>query len=181
MAINICLQEQEDFGSVNQSASGTGGEEAYSVRGLAASLGISKMEFHASVKRSLFSGLAIKDRVTGRIRPNRRTLCNFIVHGLKYVFAANPGGITRGVPTAFATPMLNSLLMSPGEYNHVWPNAEGKSMRQSVEPLFKSIPEAVKRDERLYEYLALIDAIRLGRPCEAGLAAQLFEKRLLGK
>lgn len=177
----ICLKKQEEEGNLNQPARGTGVDEPYSIRGLAASLGISKTEVHASINRSLFSGLAIKDRITGRIRPNHRALGNFITHGLKYVFPVKPGGITRGIPTAFAAPMLNSLLISPGEYIYIWPDAEGKIMGQFVEPLFKSVPEAVKNDEQLYEYLALIDAIRLGRPREAGLAAKLLEERLLEK
>jgi hypothetical protein len=157
------------------------GEDPFSVRGLEASLGISKTEVNASIKRSVSSGLAVKTRDSGRPKPNRRNLCNFIVYGLKFVFPASPGAMMRGVPTAFAAPSLKKSLISAGEYIYVWPFAKGKNMGQSVEPLFKSVPEAVLKDDRLYEYLALVDAIRLGNQREAGLAAEYISERLLKK
>jgi hypothetical protein len=42
----------------------------------------------------------------------------------------------------------------------------------------KSVPEAAEKDERLYAYLALIDAVRLGNQREANLAADLLAERL---
>jgi len=68
--------------------------------------------------------------------------------------------------------------MSAGDYIYVWPDAKGKEKGQSVTPLFKSVPEVVKKDPRLYEYLALVDAIRLGNPRESKLAISRLEKRL---
>ena len=175
----VSLQEQEEQGSLAPLDGLSGREDAYSARGLEASLGISKSEVNASINRSIASGLAVKDREFRRAKPNRRNLHNFIAHGLKFVFPAKPGAMTRGVPTAFAAPMLKSLLMSAGEYIYVWPYARGTDMGQSVEPLFKSVPEAVQNDERLYEYLALVDGIRLGKQREATLAVERLEERLL--
>lgn len=57
--------------------------------------------------------------------------------------------------------------------------ANGKSKGLAVEPLFKSVPEAALRDERLYEYLALIDASRLGNQRESNLARAKLEEGLL--
>lgn len=155
-----------------------GGEDPYSVRGLEAALGISKTEVSASIKRSLASGIAIKDRKTGRPKPNRRQLREFIVHGLKFVFPAKPGTMQRGLPTAFAAPVLRNSLQSAGSLISVWPYARGQEMGQSVEPLFKSVPDAAEKDERLYAYLALVDAVRLGNQREANLAANLLAERL---
>jgi biotin operon repressor len=177
----VSLQEQEgQLGSGPPHAS-FHGEDPYSVRNLEALLGISKTEINASIKRSLSSGLAIKDRDSGRANPNRRNLNNFIIHGMKFVFPAKPGAMTRGIPTAFAAPMLKSLLVSGGKYIYVWPFAHGRDIGQSVPPLFKSVPEAVRKDERLYEYLSLVDAIRLGNQREAGLAGKRLSERLLKK
>ena len=175
----VSLQEQQALPGQPQWVSE--GESPYSVRSLEALLGISKSEISGSIKRSLSSGLANKDRRTGRPNPHRRNLHNFIIHGLKFVFPAKAGAMTRGVPTAFAAPMLKSLLISGGEYILVWPSAHGKDLGQSVEPLFKSVPDAVEQDERLYEYLALVDAIRLGNQREAGLAGERLSERLLAK
>jgi biotin operon repressor len=177
----VSLQEQEGQFDPGQPQAGFHSDDPYSVRSLEALLGISKTEINASIKRSLSSGLAIKDRDSGRANPNRRNLNNFIVHGMKFVFPAKPGAMTRGIPTAFAAPMLKGLLVSGGEYIYVWPFAGGSDMGQSVTPLFRSVPEAVQKDDGLYEYLSLVDAIRLGNQREAGLAGDRLSKRLLKK
>lgn len=177
----VSLQEQEEEKGPGSLQWSYHGDEPYSVRSLEALLGISKTEINASINRSVSTGLAIKDRETGRPKPNRRNLHSFIVHGLKFVFPAKPGAMTRGIPTAFAAPMLKGQLVSGGEYIYVWPSAEGRDMGQSVQPLFKSVPEAVQKDERLYEYLALVDAARLGNQREAGLAGDKLSERLLKK
>lgn len=154
------------------------GEDPYSVRSLEAALEISKTEVSASIKRSIASGIAIKDRKTGRPRPNRQQLHEFIVHGLKFVFPAKLGPMQRGLPTAFAAPVLRDSLHSAGSLMSVWPYALGEEMGQSVEPLFQTVPEAAVKDEHLYASLALIDAVRLGNQREANLAADLLAERL---
>jgi hypothetical protein len=156
-------------------------EDPYSVRSLGASLGISKSEVNASINRSCASGLALKGGPDGHAKPNRRDLCSFIIHGLKFVFPAKPGAMTRGVPTAFSAPMLEPYLVAGGSYIYVWPYAYGNEMGQAVDPLFKSVPDAVQEDEKLYEYLALIDAIRLGRQREAKLASDRLSEKLLSR
>lgn len=156
-------------------------DAAYSVRNLEALLGISKTEIGASIKRSLFSGLAIRNHATGRPSPNRHALFDFIVRSLRYVFPVKPGAMTRGVPTAFAAPMLKGLVVGAGEYVFVWPHPEGRMRGQSVEPLFRSVPAAAARDDLLYEYLALADALRLGNQRERGVAANRLAERLRTK
>jgi hypothetical protein len=119
--------------SLNQRGDGSGA--ITTVRGLAAALGISKTEIGASLKRSMASGLAIKDRTTGRPKPNRRQLRDFIIHGLKFVFPAKPGTMQRGLPTAFAAPALKESLHRAGNLICVWwPSAHAKDMRQWSRP-----------------------------------------------
>lgn len=91
------------------------------------------------------------DQHTNRPKANLNALREFIIHGLKYVFPAKPAEIVRGIPTSFAAPVLEGQLMTTGEIIYVWPDARGKSKGQSVDPLFKSVPNAVKRDPLLYE------------------------------
>ena len=162
----VSLQELEK----EQGAAALSAQDPYSVRSLEASLGISKTEINASIRRSFGSGIALPDGLTGRPKPSRKHLYNFIVQGLKFVFPANLGNMQRGILTGFTAPMLKDMVISAASYAYVWPYARGRDMGQSVEPLFKSVPEAVLRDERLYEYLALVDAIRLGNQREAALA-----------
>lgn len=54
-------------------------------------------------------------------------------------------------------------------------------MGQRVEPLFRTAPQAAKRDSDLYAMLALVDSIRLGQAREAGLAGDLLKKYLRGE
>ncbi|WP_457584829.1 hypothetical protein [Ensifer canadensis] len=77
--------------------------------------------------------------------------------------------------------MLQELLVSGGTYNYVWPYSAGREMGQAVDPLFKSVPEAALKDERLYEYLALVDAIRLGNQREVGLATDHLKSKIMSK
>ncbi|WP_375600423.1 hypothetical protein [Devosia sp. Naph2] len=175
----VSLEENERNADSSPQPRGlAGGEDPYSVRGLEAALGISKTEVSASLNRSIASGIAIKDRKSGRPKPSRRQLRDFIVHGLKFVFPASPGAMQRGLPTAFAAPVLRESLHSAGSLISVWPYAQGQEMGQSVEPLFRTVPEAAEKDKRLYEYLALVDAVRLGNQREANLAAKLLTEKI---
>jgi len=177
----LSLQEQELAKGIEQLRSEALGGEPYSVRNLEALLGISKTEIAQSIKRSVASGIARKDAGKNEVRPHRRNLFGFITNGLKFVFPAQVGSMQRGVPTAFAAPMLEGLLISGGTYNYVWPFANGKEIGQSVDPLFKSVPEAALKDEQLYEYLALIDAVRLGNQREVTLATDHLRSRIMSK
>jgi hypothetical protein len=152
----------------------------YTVRGLSAALGVSKTEVSASLKRSMQVGMAVRDRHSGKPKANTKALVEFVNHGLKYVFPAKAAEVVRGIPTSFAAPVLEGQLMTAGEFIYVWPDARGNRKGQALTPLFKSVPQAVKKDLILYELLALVDAIRMGNPREANLAMKVFEKRVRG-
>lgn len=177
----VALRDREESGSFEANESLIDRTELYSVRGLGNSLGISKTEVSASLNRSLDAGLAAKDRSYRRIKPNRRDLCEFIAHGLKFVFPVKPGAPERGIATGFSAPMLQGQLISAGQEIYVWPYAYGSERGLAVEPLFKAVPEASQKDEGLYEYLALVDAVRLGRQRESNLAVEHLRRKLLKK
>ena len=172
----VCLQHR-NHGDVKYNEYAI---DSYSSRGLEAALGISKTEVNASINRSISVGMAIADRNTGHPKVNRKALFEFIIYGLKYVFPAKLAEIARGIPTAFAAPGLKGELMSSGDYIHVWPDPNGKEKGQSISPLFKSVPMAVSKDPCLYEYLALVDSIRLGNPREVKIAINLLQERMDG-
>lgn len=175
----LSLEKQEELGRVEGHGGSSSSVDPYAVRSLEASLGISKTEISASLKRSVESKLAAKMR--GTLRVNRRNLAEFVLHGLKYAFPVKPGAPQRGIPTAFAAPTLEGQLISAGEDIYVWPYPEGQKRGPAIKPLFRSAPDAALRDEWLYGYLALTDAIRIGGPRESGLARELLEARILKK
>ncbi|QVW26784.1 MarR family transcriptional regulator [Pseudomonas hormoni] len=148
--------------------------EGYSLRALSASLGISKSEISNAISRCRESGLLISDYDTGLPKVNRRELLKITEHALKYFFPVKPGAMVRGIPTGFAAPALSKSISSAGELIPVWPDALGTERGQAIEPLYKTVPEAVKKDRTLYHFLALADAIRLGGPRECGVAIDIL-------
>jgi hypothetical protein len=146
--------------------------EGLSYPALAAAVGISASEAHAAVQRGIASGLIEKTR-----RPRRGALLEFLVHGLKYAFPPEWKGVSRGVPTSAAAPPLQSQFAS-GELPPVWPHPHGSVRGEGLVPLYRSAPDAALRDPALYEWLALIDAVRAGRARERNLAVAELTRRL---
>lgn len=159
-------------------ASGQDNHSYYTARALEQQTGISKSQINLSLKRCIEIGLAKTDRKLGVPRANSKALFEFIVYGLKFVFPARTGEMTRGIATAFAAPILQDKLLSAGEYQPVWPDARGNTKGLAVEPLFKTATYAAKKDPEMYALLALVDAIRLGHPRESNLASALLKERL---
>ncbi|CAD0266073.1 conserved hypothetical protein [Pseudomonas veronii] len=149
--------------------------ESYSLRTLSASLGLSKSEVSNSMVRCREAGLLINDYDTSLPKVNRRELLKVTEYALKYFFPVKPGAIVRGIPTGFAAPALSKSLKSAGGLIQVWPDPFGSERGQAIEPLYKTVPEAVKKDKTLYHYLALVDAIRIGGPRECGVAINILK------
>jgi hypothetical protein len=137
---------------------------------LAGSLHISNSEISESLNRSMIAKL---------ISPDKRVvfktaLFNFIEHGLKYVFPAEPGPIVRGVPTAHSAAVLKEYFIA--DDNYVWPNPNGKVKGQAISPLYPNQVMAALKDEKLYAQLALVDAIRVGKVREQKKALELLKQ-----
>ena len=141
---------------------------------VAGELGMSASEFHAAVQRLGHSGLVeLKER---RIRQG--AVREFLIHGLRYVFPVVMGGLTRGIPTSFAAPPVAEFISFDKENIPVWPDASGEKLGYGVEPLHPSAPMAARQDARLYEILALIDALREARKRERQIAEDELLKRI---
>ncbi len=104
-------------------------------------------------------------------------LLDFLKCGIAYVFPQRPGPLVKGVPTAHSAPPLNEQIVSNEHY--VWPSARGTVRGQAIEPLYPSVVKAIENDKRLYELLALVDALRVGRAREKALAIEALEKRII--
>lgn len=149
-----------------------------SVRGLEQHTGVGKSEVSAALNRCVDVGLAAARPRKRNLSVNRQALFEFIQYGLKYVFPVKPAELTRGVPTSFAAPVLNKALLSEGDTILVWPHAEAKHMGQALTPLYRTAPMAIKNDDRLYRFLALVDAIRVGNAREKNTALNTLRKAL---
>ena len=150
------------------------GERRWSYPSLAAGLFMSPSGAHACVKRAVDSKLL--DPV--QKKPRLAAVEEFLIHGVKYVFPARRGGPTRGMPTGYAAPPLNSEIVQSSELPPVWPYAEGTVRGYAFSPLHEGVPRAAEKDVKLYELLALLDAIRGGRAREVSIAIREFKDRL---
>jgi hypothetical protein len=140
---------------------------------LAQELGLSQFEISAALSRAEYSGFL--DHAKKRI--NKSALEEFLLHGLKYVYPAKPGAVCRGVPTAHSALPISKKIVSNPHDQYVWPHDEGEVRGQGIPPLYESAPEAARKDPKLHELLALVDALRVGRARERQLAADEFKRR----
>lgn len=153
------------------------GEQGWTYQQLSVQLFISQSEVHAAVRRAVSARL-MSDTSIGTGRPVRAALSEFLLHGVQYAYPPECGSLTRGMPTGYAGPPLNKTIVASNEPPPVWPYEEGTARGLAFEPLYPSVPRAASQDEKLYEFLALVDAIRGGRARERNLAANEIKLRL---
>ena len=63
----------------------------------------------------------------------------------------------------------------PPGADFVWPHPNGSVRGVGVEPLHPAVPFAAMQDARLYEMLALFDALRVGKARERGMALERLQ------
>lgn len=149
------------------------GNQPWNQKPLADSLGISQSEISKSIARSKFAGLL--DSTGKSVR--RLAMMDFLQYGIAYIFPQQAGALVRGIPTAHSAVPLNTIIQSTEAY--VWPSGKGNLRGQSITPLYPSVIDAVENDQKLYELLALVDAVRVGRAREKELAIKELKNRVL--
>ncbi|MCC7440659.1 MAG: hypothetical protein IT285_03435 [Bdellovibrionales bacterium] len=141
---------------------------------LAEELGLSQTEVNFAIHRLARSGLLDASKK----RPMKLALAEFLIHGLRYVYPAELGGMGRGVVTAHSHDSLaRNLVVGEGD-RIVWPDPQGDARGQMLEPLYPSVPFAARKDAELHEWLALIDAVRIGSVRARNLAAERIRDKI---
>lgn len=148
------------------------GDRTWNLKDLSNFLYISHSEISESLDRSAFANLIDYSKKN----VHRSNLLDFLVYGVKYVFPASAGVLTRGIPTAHSHPFLKKYVSSAFDY--VWPYSFGEIIGQSIEPFYPNQVNAVKEDEQLYKLLALIDVIRVGKLREITVAKEELKKAI---
>lgn len=147
----------------------------WKTRDLATDLGISLSEISESLNRSMIGGLldGTKKKVF------KKNLFDFLQYGIRYVFPQIAGSLAIGLPTAHSAPILQEKIISADKY--VWAGLVGTIKGESIEPLHPNVPLACKKDADLYDMLALVDVLRIGKTREIKIALQelqlLFDKK----
>lgn len=108
------------------------------------------------------------------VRPHAHNLAEFALHGAKYAFPAVKLPLAVGVPTSHSAPAFAGVF-APGSTDFVWPHPNGSVRGVGVEPLHPSVPFAAVQDAKLYELLALFDALRVGKARERGMALECLQ------
>lgn len=139
---------------------------------LAAALGLSVGEAHNAVRRLITARLVRRDDRA----VNRGALLEFLVGGVPYAFAAEPGAILPGVPTAISAPVFASVFVTEDRF--VWPAAARIIRGCTVAPLWANAPGMARTNVPLYELLAAIDTLRIGRTREKEHVRKWLRERL---
>ena len=146
--------------------------ESWLMKDLASELGISASEVSESLHRSVYAGLITENKK----QIMKMALLEFLQFGLKYVYPQQTGAIQRGLATAFSAPPLSEKITSNEAI--VWPFSEGEMRGQAIEPLYPGAPKACLQDQKLYELLTLVDALRIGKSREKAIAIEELKKRI---
>jgi predicted transcriptional regulator len=141
---------------------------------LAQALQMSSSTVFAALNRAALAGLYHKNSKT----VHREALLEFLIYGLKYVFPVEVGKVVKGIPTAHSAAPLMQYIVSELDI-YVWKSAYGNVKGQSITPLYASVPQFVQEDAPLYEFLALIDALRIGKAREKQLAKELLMQKIM--
>jgi hypothetical protein len=143
---------------------------------LAGLTGLATSAVHSAFRRAAVSGLAASQG--GRLVVLKPQLREFIIHGARYAFPPVLGKLTRGVPTSYAAPPLNSVIAPSADPPPVWPYAKGVARGIAFVPLYPTVPAAASGNPNLYALLSLFDALRSGQARERNLAQKMLQERI---
>lgn len=143
-------------------------------------------ETYAQIAEALHIGIGTAHAAAQRARharlldasnqPIRANLLEFLIHGVRYVFYPERGGMIRGMPTGAGAPMARERLASTAENSPVWPTSKGRVRGYALTPLYPTVPEAAISNPTLHAALAAVDLLRIGSARERLIAGQLLEK-----
>ena len=143
---------------------------------------LAEMSKALHISLSEVSNTLERNRIAGLINQSKRTvnilaLRDFLVYGLKYVFPPQIGTSVRGILTAHsASPIKDHITM--GNDNYVWPYYKGSKRGFSIAPLYEKIPKFVESDPQLYEYLVIVDTLRVGKTREIEIAIKELDQKI---
>jgi len=148
-------------------------ESEWTFSQMSACLQISESEVSNAMWRNKFAGLASPDKT----RVNKLALREFLIYGIKYVFPPQTGHSVRGIATAHSAVPVSQHITG-GVENFVWKYYKGTRRGSSIIPLYEKIPKIVENQPELYEFLTIVDTLRIGKKREVEIAISELDKRL---
>jgi len=148
------------------------------VRALAEAIGISPGEVSKGSRRLLAAHMAAERK--GQVFAETGALLEWLCYGVRYAYPQEQVGYGRGMATAWNCPLLKSEIVPPSPA-WVWALPGGDIDGVLIKPLHDSVPVAARKDKLLYHALALVEAIRGGKPRELAIARQQLSALMKGK
>lgn len=153
---------------------------------LAEELCLSPSQVNYAIKRLLASRLLSRIKIESEWKPVPfiRLCEEFLIYGFKFVFPPEFGSQCPGIPTAYAAPPLNQIIVAGRDLPPVWPAmGEGAIRGIELKPLYHCVPKSLLKypDPYFYELLALLDALRSGRARERNIGAKKISEMLTTK
>ena len=148
------------------------------VRDLAASLDISASEASKGARRLIAAKLLTERNHTYHAEMN--SLFEWLSFGVRYAFPTEKKGYGRGMGTAWTCDLVKTEIVPPSP-GTVWETPGGRQEGVIIEPFYKGVPLAASQDPNIYQALALLDAIRLGKPRELAIARANLKSLITGK
>ncbi|WP_234567494.1 hypothetical protein [Rhodohalobacter sp. 614A] len=143
------------------------------MKDLAHSLRLSQSEISESLHRSMQVNLIGPEKK----HVQRMNLRDFIQFGLQYVFPALPGTIDRGIPAAISVPPFKEQISSSMDI--VWAYPGGETSGITIPPLYPKLPQACLEWQELYQFVSILDVIRMNQNRrEMDIATQLLKSQL---
>jgi hypothetical protein len=91
------------------------------------------------------------------------------LQGVPFLFPAQLGALSRGVPTAWCEPSVQAelrLFLGSTEQRVVWSDADGEGEGRALEPLAPWVPSLAREDPGFSRRMALLEILRVGRARE---------------
>ncbi|MDO3384764.1 hypothetical protein QWI17_02810 [Gilvimarinus sp. SDUM040013] len=148
------------------------------VRDLAAALDMSASEVSKGARRLLVARLLVSRE--GGYYAEVNALTEWLSFGVRYAYAVQEKGYGRGMGTGWSCELVRTEMVPPSP-GVIWAVPGGMQEGVIVEPIYKGVPVAASQDALLYKALALVDAIRLGRPRELAIARAGLKRLLTGR
>jgi hypothetical protein len=151
----------------------TYGKKRWTLAEISKALYISLSEVSITLERNRIAGLINQSKR----KVNVLALRDFLIYGLKYVFPPQVGASVRGILTAHSASPIKEQITT-GNDNYVWPYYKGNKRGFSITPLYENIPKFIESDPQLYEYLVIVDTLRVGKTREEEIAIKELNQRI---
>jgi DNA-binding transcriptional MocR family regulator len=150
---------------------------AWTLRSLAARLGVPHSKVQQAVDRLAESGLYDADRRC--VVPHAAE--EFLDHALRYLHPVREGPLARGVPTAWAAAPLRDEIIAGDDLPPVWADPGGPVRGPSIEPLDARLPALTREWPEVAQLAARADALRLGDARSRAAARKHLHDRIYAR